>query len=73
MNKIRSELPDQVAYVLQVPDDETPRFIRKLWNILGDNTYSDIVRWDEVGLYFSLLLFNQIVNFLSFRIYIFPN
>lgn len=29
-------------------DEKMPLFLIKLWNIVEDPTYQDIVRWDEV-------------------------
>jgi heat shock transcription factor 1 len=36
-------------------DDKMPLFLIKLWNIVEDPTYYDIIRWDESGYSFHIL------------------
>ena len=31
-------------------DEKMPLFLIKLWNIVEDPAYYDVIRWDEVGL-----------------------
>uniref|UniRef100_A0A914ZB34 HSF-type DNA-binding domain-containing protein n=1 Tax=Panagrolaimus superbus TaxID=310955 RepID=A0A914ZB34_9BILA len=46
--------PPQQQTILK-EDDKMPLFLIKLWNIVEDPTYYDVIRWDESGYSFHIL------------------
>uniref|UniRef100_A0AC34RB06 HSF-type DNA-binding domain-containing protein n=2 Tax=Panagrolaimus sp. JU765 TaxID=591449 RepID=A0AC34RB06_9BILA len=49
-----SPQPQQPAIILK-EDDKMPLFLIKLWNIVEDPNYYDVIRWDDSGYSFHIL------------------
>lgn len=50
LNQNIANNPPQPTIILK-EDDKMPLFLIKLWNIVEDPNYYDVIRWDEVSFY----------------------